>query len=58
MEKSKVIFGNKIDAKTYKKSCKKKNKFLKKYGDDTNKVYHLKASPIKELDELVKGVKQ
>ena len=35
-DKSSVIFGNQIDKKTIKQGIKSKNKFLKKYGDDTN----------------------
>ena len=40
-DKSSIIFGNAIDKKTIKQGIKSKNKFIKKYGDDTNKEYHL-----------------
>lgn len=52
MEKSKVIFGNEIDKKTYKKACKSQRKWIKKFGDDRNKEYHLSGEPIEELSEL------
>jgi hypothetical protein len=42
MDKSSVIFGNKIDQKTLKKAAKQQKKFLNKFGDDRNTLYHLK----------------
>ena len=54
-EKSAVIFGNQIDKKTLKKAEKNKQKYLKKFGDDSKKVYHLKPSPIPCLADM--GVK-
>ena len=48
-DKSSVIFGNPIDNKTVKKGIKSKNKYIKKFGDDENKVYHLGLSPIDTL---------
>ena len=49
-DRSSVIFGNPIDRKTVKQGIKSKNKFLKKYGNDTNKEYHLSVEPIPSLD--------
>ena len=49
-DKSSIIFGNPIDKKTIKQGIKSKNKFIKKYGDDTNKEYHLSVEPIPSLD--------
>ena len=49
-DKSSVIFGNQIDKKTIKKANKSKAKFIKKYGDDTQKEYHLGLEPIPSLD--------
>ena len=37
--KSSVIFGNEMSAKDIKKAAKTKQKFLKKYGDDSDKDY-------------------
>lgn len=39
MDKSKVIFGNEISNKAYKKACKSKKKYQKKYGDDSQVDY-------------------
>lgn len=50
MDKSSVIFGNKIDAKTVRKAEKSKNKYVKKYGDDSGADYKLGAEEIKTLD--------
>ena len=49
-DKSSVIFGNQIDSKTIKKGIKSKNNFIKKFGDDTNKEYHLAPAKIDTLD--------
>ena len=49
-DKSSIIFGNPIDKKTIKQGIKSKNKFIKKYGDDSNKDYHLSVEPIPSLD--------
>ena len=41
MDKSKVIFGNEISAKDYKKACKSKAKYIKKFGDDSDAIYNV-----------------
>ena len=41
MDRSKFIFGNEISRKAYKKAVKTKAKFIDKYGDDSDAVYHL-----------------
>ena len=41
-DKSKIIFGNPISAKDYKKALASKRKYLKKYGDDSKKAYAAK----------------
>lgn len=38
-DKSKVIFGNVMSEKSYKKAVKSKKKFTRKFGDDSNKDY-------------------
>jgi len=50
MDRTSVIFGNPMDAKTIKKAEKSKAKYLKKYGDDSQKDYKLNFKPIKTLD--------
>ncbi len=50
MDKSSVIFGNKINKKTIKKANKSKKKYIKKFGDDSNKDYKLGFKPIDTLD--------
>lgn len=49
-DKSSVIFGNEIDKKTIKDGIKSKKKFIKKFGDDTNKEYFLAPKNIPSLD--------
>ena len=50
MDKSSVIFGNKIDKKTIKKANKSKKKYQKAFGDDSNKDYKLSFKKIDTLD--------
>jgi hypothetical protein len=40
-EKSKVIFGNELSDKVYKKALKSKKKYIKKFGDDSNADYKI-----------------
>mgnify|MGYP007012478893 CR=1 FL=1 len=51
-DKSSVIFGNPIDKKTIKKANKSKQKFIKKYGDDSNTLYHLSLENIDSLKDM------
>ena len=50
VDKSSIIFGNKMPNKVVKKAYKKKNKFIKKFGDDSNKDYKLSYKNIDTLD--------
>ncbi|MCR4562029.1 MAG: hypothetical protein K5694_02345, partial [Bacilli bacterium] len=50
--KSSVIFGNPMKNKTIKAAVKSKNKYLKKFGDDSKKEYHLAFEEIPTLDFL------
>ncbi len=50
MDKTSVIFGNVIDKKSIKKAEKSKNKFLKKYGDDSGNDYKISFTDIDTLD--------
>lgn len=52
MDKSHVIFGNKIPEKAVKKAEKSKAKYVKKHGDDSKKEYHLSLKPIPTLSHL------
>ena len=52
MDKTSVIFGNKIDKKTIKSASKSKAKFIKEFGDDSSKNYHLGFKD----NETLKGI--
>lgn len=52
MDRTSVIFGNPIDAKTIRQAEKSKAKYIKKFGDDTKRDYHLSAQPIEALGQL------
>ena len=56
MERSKKIFGNVISNKVYNKAVKAKNKHLKKFGDDSNTIYHLSVEENQILASFI-GVK-
>ncbi|ACV21709.1 Uncharacterised protein [Slackia heliotrinireducens] len=43
VDRAKVIFGNEIDTADYEKACKGKEKYARRFGDDSNTVYHLRA---------------
>lgn len=51
-DKSSVIFGNPIDRATVNKGKKSKAGFLKKFGDDSKKEYHLSAAPVPCLKDM------
>ncbi|MBR7000621.1 MAG: alpha-galactosidase [Lachnospiraceae bacterium] len=55
-DKSAVIFGNRIDAVTLRKAERKKQKYLKKYGDDSGKTYHFAAEDVPALSNI--GIKK
>ena len=49
-DRSSIIFGNKIDAKTIKAANKSKQKFIKEFGDDSQKDYKIGFKKIDTLD--------
>ncbi|MBP3274348.1 MAG: hypothetical protein J6L93_05030, partial [Butyrivibrio sp.] len=55
-DRSKVIFGNVISDKDYKKALKSKKKFVKKYGDDSAVDYKIKVSDNSVIGPIL-GVK-
>ena len=55
MDRAKIIFGNEIAAGAYRKACRQKEKFLKKYGDDSGKNYYFETADNPVLAPL--GVK-
>ena len=57
MDRSKIIFGNELTDAVYKKSCRSKKKFLRKFGDDSLNLYHLSAEPAPAIGERL-GVQQ
>lgn len=52
MDKSSVIFGNEMSKKVVKSAEKSKNKYIKKYGDDSEAHYKIGFEPIETLDFL------
>ena len=54
-DRTSVIFNNPIDKRTIKKAAKSKQKYIKKYGDDSNANYKIAFREINTLDFL--GVK-
>ena len=51
-DRTSIIFGNPIDKKTVKSAEKSKAKYIKKYGDDTNKDYKINFAPIDTLSHI------
>mgnify|MGYP000050952510 FL=1 len=56
MDKSKVIFGNKMSRATYKKAVRGKKSYVKKFGDDSNVDYELMIRDNKHIGDIL-GVK-
>lgn len=55
-DKSKVIFGNEISKRDYKKAVKSKKKYMKKFGDDSKVNYPIKIEENPYIGESL-GVK-
>ena len=51
-DRTSVIFGNSIDRKTVRSAEKSKDKYIKKYGDDSGKDYKLAFEPIDALAHM------
>ena len=56
MDRSKFIFENEMWKRDYNKAKKNKKKLAKKHGDDSSKVYHLKAVDTHAIGDTL-GVK-
>lgn len=52
MDKTRVIFGNLQSEKTVKKAEKSKEKYLRKFGDDSNADYRFAFAPIAALGDM------
>ncbi|MBQ8966599.1 MAG: hypothetical protein IJ063_08530 [Ruminococcus sp.] len=52
-DKSKVIFGNKMSASAYRKAVRGKARFVRKYGSDADRVYHLSAAPAPAIGDML-----
>ena len=53
MDRSKVIFGNEMSDSAYRKAVAGKNRFIRKYGDDSHRVYHLSAVPAPAIGDIL-----
>ncbi len=52
-ERSKVIFGNKISRRAYRKAVSSKKKFVRKYGDDSNTDYKVRIKENKVIGPIL-----
>ena len=52
MDRTSMIFGNPMDAKTIRKAEKSKAKYIRKFGDDSKTEYHLAMEPLPQIEEL------
>lgn len=51
MERSKSIFGNEMPSGVYRKAVRSKNKYVRKYGDDSNRDYPVKLEKNKYIGD-------
>ena len=56
MDRSKVIFGNEMPEKVYRKACRSKAKYIRKYGDDSDRDYPVTLSRNPYIGERLGGV--
>ncbi len=53
MDRSKFIFENEISQKAYRKAVRNKAKYMRRYGDDADKVFHLTCIPAPAIGDLL-----
>ena len=53
MERSKQIFGNEMSDRSYRKALRTKERFARKYGDDGDHIYHLRAESAPAIGPLL-----
>ena len=51
-DRTSMIYGNPIDAKTIAKAEEKKQDYIEDFGDDSLKKYHLGLEPITQIEEI------
>ena len=52
-DRARSVFGNEQDERTYRKALKAKQGFVKRFGDDSNAVYHLKSADVPVIGEAL-----
>ena len=52
-DRAKSAFGNPQDERTYRKALKSKSDFVKKFGDDSGAVYHLRSADVPVIGEAL-----
>lgn len=56
-DRAKSAFGNQQDERTYRKAVKGKESFLRRFGDDTDAVYHLAGADVPVIGDAL-GVRR
>ncbi len=51
-DRAKRIFGNEVSESAYKRACATKRRYVKKYGDDTARTYHIASGELPVVGEL------
>ena len=46
IDRAACVFGNQIDEKTYEKAVRSKEGYARRFGDDSDAVYHLAAADL------------
>ena len=52
-DRARSVFGNEQDEATYQKAVQSKERFLRRFGDDTATAYHLQAAPTPVIGDLL-----
>ncbi len=53
MDKSRFVFQNEMSSKAYNKALKSKERFYRKYGDDSGKEIHLSTATIPSVGDML-----
>ena len=53
MDKSRFIFDNEVSSRAYRKAVRNKARFKKKYGDDSDKTFHLCTAPVPSVGDML-----
>ena len=52
-DRARSVFGNEQDDATYQKAVQSKERYLRRFGDDSKTIYHLSAAPTPVIGDML-----